>query len=39
MPIEYEYRYNKFDKEFIIKKLKELGGIKKNNKFFRVQVF
>jgi len=39
MPIEYEYRYNKFDKEFIIKKLKELGGIKKDNKFFRVQVF
>jgi adenylate cyclase class 2 len=39
MPLEYEYRYKKFDKEKIVNKLKELGGVHHGTWLFRVQVF
>jgi adenylate cyclase class IV len=39
MPLEYEYRYKKFDKEKIIKKIKDLDGTHHGTWLFRVQVF
>jgi predicted adenylyl cyclase CyaB len=39
MPLEYEYNYKIFDKNQILKRLKELGAIYHGTWIFRVQVF
>lgn len=39
MPLEYEYNFHKFNKILIMKKLKEIGAVKKGVFLFKVQVF
>ena len=39
MPLEYEYRYKKFDRKKILNKLNELGAIYYGTWLFRIQVF
>lgn len=39
MPLEYEYSFFDFDKKEIIRKIKEMKGLKKGTYLFRVQVF